>query len=51
MAHYKDSPFTDLVDAYYVLRYGMHLIQHRGFADDKPAADYHIRLDNLELNS
>ena len=51
VAHYKESPFTDLVDAYYVLRYGMHLIQHRGFADDKPAADYHIRLDNLELNS
>ena len=52
VAKYKESPFTDLIDAYYILMYGMHLINsRRGPNSDIAASDYHIRLDNLELNS
>ena len=49
VAKYVNSPMTDLIDAYYICMYGIHLLQHRGFADDVPAAKYHVRIDNLDL--
>ena len=51
VAHYVDSPMSDLIDAYYILTYGIHLLQHRGFADDKPAAQFHVKIENLDLDS
>ena len=27
IAHYKESPLTDMIDAYYVLRYGRHIVE------------------------
>ena len=51
VAHYVDSPMSDLIDAYYILTYGIHLLQHRGFADDKPAAQFHMKIENLDLDS
>ena len=49
VAHYVDSPMSDLIDAYYILRYGLHLINHRSASDDKPANRFHVRIDNLDL--
>ena len=51
VAKYVNSPMTDLIDAYYICMYGLHMLQHRGFADDVPAAKYHARIDNLDLDS
>ena len=51
VAKYVNSPMTDLIDAYYICMYGVHLIQHRGFGDDVPAAKYHMRIENLDLDS
>jgi len=27
ISHYKESPLTDMIDAYYVLRYGRHIVE------------------------
>ena len=51
VTHYVDSPMSDLIDAYFICRYGVHLLQHRGFADDKPASQYHTTIENLDLDS
>ncbi len=31
VSHYKESPFTDLIDAYYVLKYGIHYYLDKEF--------------------